>query len=134
MFQPVIHLGYFFELQLIQQDIEQIDKEFQEMTKKIVAEFKTTETLQDSTQVRNLANSSHESKKKYEMVLASFYQSKIFESFLEGAPQSILQLTIVLQTGEISSIQWFAIATSFLSVAYSSSGIFLQHPTKVFSI
>ena len=82
MFQPGIHLGYFFELQLIQQDIEQIDKEFQEMTKKIVAEFKTTETLQDSTQVRNLANSSHESKKKYEKVLASFYQSKIFESFL----------------------------------------------------
>ena len=64
-------------------------------------------------------------------VLGDHYKSKIYETFLEGAPQSMLQLYIVLETGIITGLQWATLLSSFFSFTYSATGIFLEYPTKV---
>ena len=48
----------------------------------------------------------------------------MYESFMEGGPQSIVQLVIVLSTGRISYAQWVSIPMSIISLAWSSSRVY----------
>ena len=56
---------------------------------------------------------------------------RIFEAFLEGAPQSILQLYIILSSCSIQDFQWLTLVSSFMAFTYASSEIYLKCPTKV---
>ena len=78
-----------------------------------------------------LANLNFKAREHVQRVLGDHYKSKIYETFLEGAPQSMLQLYIVLETGNITELQWATLLSSFFSFTYSATGIFLEYPTKV---
>ena len=76
----------------------------------------------------------HQRAFKYKLsIMALYKESKILETFLEGAPQSVLQLYIILQLGSdnVTVLQWFSIATSFLAFSYGTAGIYMEYPTKV---
>ena len=69
-------------------------------------------------------------------IMGIYYNFKLLESFLEGAPQSILQLVIIFQTKsdfdeKVDPSTWFSIAVSFVSFTLTAAGIYTQHPTEV---
>ena len=74
-------------------------------------------------------------------IMGTYYNFKLLESFLEGAPQSMLQLVIIFQTKscqdtdsfdeKIDPSTWFSIAVSFVSFTLTAAGIYTQHPTEV---
>ena len=154
--QTLIGIGYYFEFEFITEDIVAIDKKFQEMTHLIVQEFKTANGIDLDTleikqndkiekinethlpteaelleKIQTLAEKRYLAKKYQEVIMGAFYECKMMETFLENAPQSILQLTIVMQTGIITKMQYFNIFTSFLSFTMTAGEIYLNHPTLV---
>ena len=85
--------------------------------------------------IRQLVNK-HDKALMYEKYLLGLvYQFKLSETFLEGAPQSILQLSILLEQWDPqnppTSLQYFSFLTSFVSFTLSATQLYLQHPTKV---
>ena len=60
-----------------------------------------------------------------------FLDHKLHESFLEGGPQSILQMTIVFKQGFNGGLQIFTILTSLLGFTLTSTEMYLTSPTKV---
>ena len=48
----------------------------------------------------------------------------MYEAFMEGGPQSVTQLVVVLSTGRVSLAQYFSIPISILSLAWSSSRVY----------
>ena len=64
-------------------------------------------------------------------LIGQFMDLKLYEAFLEGGPQSIVQLMIVMQGGLTSYFQIFTIATSLLSFTLAATEIYLRYPTKV---
>uniref|UniRef100_A0A8C2VPK9 XK-related protein n=1 Tax=Chinchilla lanigera TaxID=34839 RepID=A0A8C2VPK9_CHILA len=44
---------------------------------------------------------------------------RLFETFLETAPQLTLLLAIVLQSGQAEYYQWFGVGTSFMSISWA---------------
>ena len=56
---------------------------------------------------------------------------KLFEAFLEGSPQIILQIYIVAQTGFSSWIQIISLIISIISTSYSAHELYQAYPTKV---
>ena len=60
---------------------------------------------------------------------------KLTETFMEGAPQSVLQTYIFLvQDESISTTQYITIISSFVIYSYGAVGIYLSQPTKVMYI
>ena len=60
-----------------------------------------------------------------------FLNFKLHESFLEGGPQSVLQIITVFKNGFTSGLQLLTILTSFLSFTWTSTEMYLTSPTKV---
>ena len=56
---------------------------------------------------------------------------KLYEAFLEGGPQSILQFTILMKSGIIDYFQIFTLATSLLSFSRTATSLYLGFSTKV---
>lgn len=52
------------------------------------------------------------------------------ESFMEAAPQAIVQLVVVFSTGRISKAQWVSIPLSLFSLAWASSRVFFILRTR----
>ena len=67
-------------------------------------------------------------------LIGQFMDLKLYEAFLEGGPQSIVQLMIVMQGGLTSYFQIFTIVTSLLSFTLAATEIYLRYPTKVYTI
>ena len=55
----------------------------------------------------------------------------IFEAFLEAAPQSTLQIMIVLKQGLVDHFQMLTIITSLISLTIAAVKLFWEFPTKV---
>ena len=65
-------------------------------------------------------------------ISAEAANSKLTETFMEGAPQSVLQTYIFLvQDESISTTQYITIISSFVIFSYGAVGIYLSQPTKV---
>ena len=76
----------------------------------------------------------YNAKKYQKQIMGDYFNFKKIETFLEGVPQSILQLEIALQDHKIEDVDWFTwltISTSIVSFTFTTADIFLQHPTKV---
>merc|ERR1719192_329451 len=64
-------------------------------------------------------------RKRVEEIQHEAGMGTMYESFMEGGPQSVHQLIIVLSTGRISLAQKISIPFSILSLAWSSSRVYL---------
>ena len=131
--QTIISVGYFLELQFLEQDAEQIKSDFFVLTQKVKAKFQESEEVDKSEEeeIRKLAKQAYETKMYTEQVEGIFYDMKILEAFLEGAPQTVLQLYIVLTTCNIENFQWVTLITSFMAYTKNCCEIFLRCPTEV---
>ena len=85
------------------------------------------------TDIKSLSEQYHDANQFEKQIFAHVQEFKIFEAFLEGAPQSILQFVILLKEDKISGdwYTWFTIFVSFLTFSKTTAEIFLQHPTHV---
>ena len=118
----------------LHQDSQQLKKQFEEKTDQIGNEFKRTKDAgkakESEAEVKRIAKMANDANIYIEELQGTFFDMKIYEAFLEGAPPSILQLYIILTSCEIKPFQWFTLITSFLAFTYASSEIFLKCPTK----
>ena len=131
--QTVISIGYFLEMQFLEQDSDKIKHEFFSLAMEVIEKFKETKQVDKSKEeeLRRLAKLAHETNMYSQKVEGEFYDMKILEAFLEGAPQTVLQLYVVLSTCNIEDIQWVTLITSFLAYTKTCSEIFLRCPTEV---
>ena len=94
--------------------------------------------------IKALVNEYKKAKDYQNEVDGDFHYFRIMEAFLEGAPQTILQLTIIFQQEQIGEINydtwftillslwsWISIILSFTCFSLGAVGIFTQGPTKV---
>ena len=94
--------------------------------------------------VKALVNQYKKAKDYQNEVNGEFHDFRIMEAFLEGAPQTILQLTIVFQEERIGELNheswktlflsmwsWISIIISFLTFSLGAAGIFTEGPTQV---
>ena len=107
-------------------------------------DIKTTETIE---KVKALVNQYKKAKDYENEINGDFHHFRIMEAFLEGAPQTILQLTIVFQEEQIGELNheswltlflsiwsWISIIISFLTFSLGAAGIFTEGPTQVYII
>ena len=64
-------------------------------------------------------------------LLNEFLQMKLYEAFLEAAPQAILQVMIVFRRGFSDQMDIFTITTSLLSLTMCATDLFWKYPTQV---
>ena len=64
-------------------------------------------------------------------LLNEFLQMKLYEAFLEAAPQAILQVMIVFRRGFSDPMDIFTITTSLLSLTMCATDLFWKFPTQV---
>ena len=138
LFQTLRHLGFILKQRLIQHDIHCITKEHGEFTEKVLNDQKS-EPLTD-LKIKDYNKELCEKAKKFldikqhqQITQGEVLRFKLYEGFLEGAPQATLQLYIVFQTGHIEWSQIVSISISFLAFTYSATELFLSFPTKVFA-
>ena len=84
--------------------------------------------------IRDILKEYKEAKDYQNHIRGEFHDFKIMESFLEGAPQSILQITIILQEETLKQVgwdTWFSIGLSFFTFSLGAAGIYSERPTKV---
>ena len=163
--QTFIHIGFFCQLRLINNDIKKINDEYQKLTKEVIERHKIypiikhkmsnfyddnngilnkieiTQATEDDgfrkyyiDKIRVFAEMNYKAKKYQKQIMGDYFNFKKIETFLEGVPQSILQLEIALQDHKIEDVNWFTwltISTSIISFTFTTADIFLQHPTKV---
>ena len=148
MMQTFIHSGFLCELNIVRDFIKKIDETFQDLTKSTIKNFKDTCGKNEAsdeinfdrnvyiTEIKEMAQKKKDAKNYQLEVQGTFYNFKIMESFLEGAPQSVLQFVIILQSEDLSDVnflefRWINIFISFITFSKTATEIFLQHPTKV---
>ena len=167
MIQPIIHLSYVLEFQLLDEALQNnysnyirhIDKftnkndvnheydDYDNSCKKAIdsldqmayCDVKTEELIIPKTILANcdrnaifkFAKINDDIKKQKTFLQTEFMDMKLFETFLEGGPQSILQIAIFIMYGPADYWQYVTIATSLLSFCFSSTYMYLQYPTKV---
>ena len=84
--------------------------------------------------IKDILKEYKEAKDYQNQIRGEFYDFKIMESFLEGAPQSILQITIILQEKTLNLVgwdTWVSIGLSFFNFSLGAAGIYSERPTKV---
>ena len=104
-------------------------------------DIKRAETMEE---IKTLVNEYKKAKDYQNEVNGDFHDFRIMEAFLEGAPQTILQLTIVFQEERIGELNheswltlflsiwsWISIIISFLTFSLGAVGIFTEGPTQV---
>ena len=133
MFQPVIHASFLFELKAIREVCKKIDEKYQKLTVDIIKE-KNINRDDRIKEIKELAKQRNEARQYQLKLQGTFYDFKLMESFLEGAPQSILQLVIIFQDKHLYELEWFSIfniGLSFISFTKTACEVFNQHPTQV---
>ena len=85
----------------------------------------------DKNAIYKFAKINYDINKEKTFLQTEFLDMKLFETFLEGGPQSILQIAIFIRYGPTEYWQYVTIATSLLSFCLSATYMYLQYPTKV---
>ena len=110
----------------------------------IILGNKDTEKADIMENIKALVYEYKKAKDYQNEVNGDFHDFRIMEAFLEGAPQTILQLTIVFQEEQIGELNheswltlflsvwsWISIIISFLTFSLGAAGIFTEGPTQV---
>ena len=143
LIQPFIHLSYMLEFQLLEEKLQENYKNYIQHINKIVnGDYDTS--LEKLAEDQRLNIEDHDKNALYKFakinddiikqrtfLQAEFLDMKLFETFLEGGPQSILQIAIIIIYGPSDYWQYVTIATSLLSFCLSATYMYLQYPTKV---
>ena len=127
IFQQIIYCWYLKHLKVAKDQKLKSLEFYKSFDPKTVSE-KDLEAYQED--VSKAADDFVKADNDYLKLMTEFQQIKLFDTFGESAPQAALQISIVLQAGNLSAIQVITIGTSFLSLALGASGIFLQLATK----
>ena len=90
--------------------------------------LKSHEDVKPHLEVLELA--SKKSQDAFSFVQSQFKKTKVFESFLESAPQVCLQLYIVATSGTLTNSQILTIASSMLSITSTSVSVYLTMPLE----
>ena len=135
--QTLIHSIFTVQLHCVQADKKAIEEESKGLPIKVMKELSNAEEYnekkeENKTKIQQLAIDYHDACEFEKKLLGLFQEFKIMEGFLEGAPQSVLQIVIMLR--EYEDVDWFTyftITTSFFCFSKTTAEIFLIHPSKV---
>ena len=136
LFQPFIHIAYFLELIYHDLHLKMSFENHVTFSKRLISR-EYTGALSDhhipieKKMLLKIAKKVEKIKTHRTYLIGQFMDLKLYEAFLEGGPQSIVQLMIVMQGGLTSYFQIFTIVTSLLSFTLAASEIYLRYPTKV---
>ena len=132
LIQPFIHASYLFEFNYLTQDEKANIMQYENFSNEQIGNHKDSLELQLSKDKLEEFATINKDIKNYRLVLqGKFLKLKILEAFLEGGPQFILQMTIMMQNGPSSYSQYVTIATSLLSFSLAATKILLNFPTEV---
>ena len=137
LLQPFIHTTYFLEFIFLEEDLQKNFEGFTQFCDKdIMIEILTyyghvhkINYLKKELMVYAEMNKKIVKQKAY--LKGQFLDLKLYEAFLEGGPQSILQIAIIMQCGPSSYWQYLTISTSLLSFSFTATKMLLEYPTKV---
>ena len=122
----------------INEEIDSYHKQHKLLTEEVLEKKKNHEILDERTVEEYVKDLEIRAKKYYnailiqEQVFANAHSLKLAETFLEAAPQSVLQLYIYLHPQKCKSeLQLFWITKSFLFLTHGAVKTFLTFPTKV---
>ena len=128
LFQQIAYFAIFLELY----EINLQDKEKRAENRKLAKDFpESTDKKAAGEESKNIANHCDQLNQKKTKVMNDFLQMKLYEAFLEAAPQSILQIMIVFRRGFSDPMDIFTITTSMLSLTMCATNLFWKYPTQV---
>ena len=136
-FQTWAMINYFLKLFILQKSTKSLVQEHKEFTKKVLSQSNSSnkkhEKIENVAELETRASKYYVSTMYLEYIVGKASSFKLSETFLEGGPQSVLQLYIVFkeQEEEVTPLQIFTIFTSFLGFAFGAMCTYLTHPTKV---
>ena len=136
-FQTWAMINYFLKLVILQKSTQSLVQEHKMFTKKVLSQTSSSNKMHEK--IGNVKELETRASKYYDSTMYLGYivgkasSFKLSETFLEGGPQSVLQLYIVIreQEEEVTNLQIFTICTSFLGFAFGAMCTYLTHPTKV---
>ena len=141
--QSLTYMAYFFELRMAQRDIHYLKAEHEDFTKDVLDDFdhwasqglneERRKTCKDELETK--AKKYHDATRFYKYLESKVTEFNRYETFLEGAPQSVLQFYVLLQYAQCEiQTRWMlptSMVISYLCFAYSAADTFLSYPTKV---
>ena len=128
LFQQIAYFAIFLELY----EIDLQDKEKRAENRKLAKEFpESTDKKAEGDKSIQIAKDCYRLNQKKTKVMNDFLQMKLYEAFLEAAPQSILQIMIVFRRGFSDPMDVFTITTSMLSLTMCATNLFWKYPTQV---
>ena len=131
IFQQISYFAILLELYEIDKEEKETIKDNGNLAKGFFesSESKSKESKgKKSTMFAKYYKQLNEKKTK---VMNDFLHMKLFEAFLEAAPQAVLQIMIVLRRGFSGPMDVFTISTSILSLTLCSTKLFWKYPTQV---
>ena len=133
LIQPFIHATYLIELMFLGYDSKCNYNKYTQFADILNKnnENNPRNLENDKKSLIKFAETNEDIKKQKAYCLRKFLNMKLFETFLEGGPQCILQLSIIMQHGPSSYWQYITISTSIIRFCLSATGMFLNYPTNV---
>ena len=128
LFQQLAYFAIFLELYEIDVADQKEVRKSHEIVKQVVD---SSEEISSSKESIEIAKECDRLQKKKTMVMNDFLNMKLYEAFLEAAPQAILQIMIVFRKGFSDPMDVFTISTSLLSLTACATNLFWKYPTKV---
>ena len=128
LFQQLAYSSIFLELYEIG---EQDKKKIEENRNLAIAFSESSDKVSDGKESIEIAKECYGLNKKKTKVMNDFLQLKLYEAFLEAAPQAILQIMIVFRQGFSSPLDIFTITTSMLSLSLCAINLYWKYPTQV---
>ena len=138
--QTLVQIRYFVEIVIIFNKMSVLAEEHKTFTKEVnesraklgKCAFDKKTQNEKVKELEERAKAYNELMVEQNRIFAEAANFKLIETFMESAPQSVLQTYIFLvQDESISTTQYMTIISSFVIFSYGAVGIYLTLPTKV---
>ena len=133
--QSLVHGTFLTELWFLQKHMDRNMNEYDDYTQNLEEKSKMITDKKDQYDSLIKFARIHENIKQQILNINSkLLEFKIYESFLEGGPQSILQISILMHIGFYGWLQVFTVGSSMFTFTLASMNMYLHYPTKVFGL